>query len=431
MKNRIQTLSKDGMKYMTPLAAAFLLAAHSFAWASSSWEALADELMENHPGLEAKRLLIESLEKLPEARMAWDDPMISAGLSNVPVDGFDFSREPMTQKTVGVSQRIPSLSKRLAEKGVAEENVRLEKARTRLLAASLVEMMKNAVYEIAYADRALRILARNERVLDEFITISNAKYATGKGVQADVIQAQVEKSKIFDRMLALEEKRKLAVIRLNRTLGRDVEAPFEIDGLPLDQEVAGDFAGLWEKAARKSPEMTLARALLGLSESGLEKAEASVGMDVILSMRYGQRDDTPSERADFLSAGASVSIPLWRREKQDRLIASARLKVSEAAMELENVRQETKAALGRALASYKKEAETIRLYEKGIIPQARQALLASQAAYQLDKADFLSMLTNELTLLRYELDIEMAFLRKRKLSARIEYLAGAGAYMKE
>lgn len=419
------------MKYMTPLAAAFLLAVQSFAGTAPSWEALTEELMENHPGLEAKRLLVESLEEIPEARMAWDDPMISAGLSNVPVDSFDFSREPMTQKTVGVSQRIPSLSKRLAEKGLAEENVRVEKARTRLLAASLVEMMKNAVYEIAYADRALRILARNERVLDEFITISNAKYATGKGVQADVIQAQVEKSKIFDRRLDLEERRKLAVIRLNRTLGRDVEAPFEIGGLPLDQEVAGDFAGLWEKAERKSPEMTLARAFLELSESGLEKAEASVGMDVVLSMRYGQRDDAPSERADFLSAGAAVSIPLWRERKQDRLIASARLKVSEAAVEVENAAQETRAALGQALASYQKDVETIRLYENGIIPQARQALLASQAAYQLDKADFLSMLTNELTLLRYELDLEMALLRKRKLSARIGRLAGTGVYLKE
>ncbi len=72
-----------------------------------------------------------------------------------------------------------------------------------------------------------------------------------------------------------------------------------------------------------------------------------------------------------------------------------------------------------------KEDETINLYRTGIVPQAREALASSMAAYQLDKLDFLTLLSNELTLLQYELELERAVLRSRNLSANIEFITGA------
>lgn len=392
---------------------------------SEGWAPLVREIEQRHPGVEAQRELIRSLEELPEVRMAWDDPVIGVGLNNLPVDSFRFNREAMTQKTVSVTQRVPSVRKRAAEMALAESDVDVAKARERLLISNLVTALKKTVFEIAYMKRALEILSDNEVILDEFVRIANAKYASGKGIQANVIQAQVERSKIMDRKLKLRERLRLAETRANRILGRDPSSVFEASGASLDMPVELTLDDLWSKTRESSPDIKLAEAMMGRSVRKIEKAEGELGMNMAFSAMYGQRDDTPMNRPDFFSVNAQVSVPLWRSSKQDRLIASAKAGATEAKAMARDVEQEVRTKLAQAVISYEKEWETIELYRNGIIPQAEQALESARAAYQLDRLDFLSLLSNEITLLQYELELEMAVFRRRSLYAEIESLTGA------
>src|SRR5690606_37673923 len=42
-----------------------------------------------------------------EASSNWPDPVLFAGLQNLPTDTFDFTQEPMTNLRVGVRQMLP------------------------------------------------------------------------------------------------------------------------------------------------------------------------------------------------------------------------------------------------------------------------------------------------------------------------------------
>ena len=65
------------------------------------------------------------------------------------------------------------------------------------------------------------------------------------------------------------------------------------------------------------------------------------------------------------------------------------------------------------------------LYCGSVLPQARLALESSQASYQVGKADFLTLLTNFMTVLTYEVNLEDQTARYRQGLARIEpFIAG-------
>ncbi|MBI4667050.1 MAG: TolC family protein [Nitrospinae bacterium] len=407
------------------LAVAFIFAAPAGALAEDGWKPLVAELFQSYPGLEAQRNLVKSLEPLPEAKTAWDDPMIEFGLMSAPVDGFRLDKEDMTQKTIGIRQDIPSLSIRNAEKAMAEVDISMARWKTRMLAAELVAQLKMGVYEIHYVDKALETLAGTGEILEEFILIANAKYAAGRGMQASVIQAQLEKSRLYERELALKEKRGLLAVRINRLLGRAPSPEFSMPGGLIETVPEPDPQGEWKLAESGSPEIGFMAAMLELAKKSLAKSEAEKGFNFSISAEYGQREDNPMERPDLLSLKGSMSVPLWSSQKQDRYIAGARAAVEEAESRKREAVERVKAAVESAALSMKKEIRTINLYKNGILPQAEQALNSARASYELDRVDFLTLLTTEQMLLEYRLMMEESYMKLRSLSAELEALTGA------
>ena len=69
-------------------------------------------------------------------------------------------------------------------------------------------------------------------------------------------------------------------------------------------------------------------------------------------------------------------------------------------------------------------AGQLRLYKRGIIPQAEQALKSATAAYRVDSVDFLTMLESEVTLLKYQVEYYRILTDYHKRLADLE--AGVG-----
>ena len=415
-------------KRLFSAAFAVSFAAVTFAAAPScaedGWKPLADELKSANPGLAAKRKMAESLRISASARMAWEDPMVEAGLMGVPVDTLLFDREEMTQKTIGVSQMIPSLSKRQAQKKFVEAEAVVADAEALMAERWLLAELKKNVYEMHYLDEALDTLSRNQTILDEMIIISNAKYASGKGAQTAVIQAQLERTRLEEKKLAIVEKRGLVRVKINRLLNRAPNSGFSPPGGVITEPYAPDIGGVWDRAKVDSPMVRVAVAELAKARTMVERERSETGLDMTFTAEYAQRDDTPMERPDLVSLKAAVKIPLWRTEKQDRFVASAAKDAESASDRLNDALAEVRAEMDGLALSAVKEAETISLYRTGILPQAAQALASARASYQLDKVDFLTLLMNEQTLIEYELMAEEARMRLRMMIAELEYITG-------
>ncbi|NIP24186.1 TolC family protein, partial [Candidatus Saccharibacteria bacterium] len=76
-----------------------------------------------------------------------------------------------------------------------------------------------------FVGRSLEINARLTDILNQLLRVAETRYSTGRGLQQDVLQAQVELSKLLDEKITLKKKRRTLENRINELLNRDSFSP--------------------------------------------------------------------------------------------------------------------------------------------------------------------------------------------------------------
>ena len=147
--------------------------------------------------------------------------------------------------------------------------------------------------------------------------------------------------------------------------------------------------------------------------------------DIDLSMQYGQRDDGPmGDRPDFVSAIVKFSIPIWRGAKEDKKVLETSARVTQSEREYDRIRNILFYEAARIKEALESRRERARLFEEGIIPQARASLDSSVAGYQVNKVDFLMLLSSQIALFDYEMEYYKAVTEHEIKLAELEEVAG-------
>jgi outer membrane protein TolC len=89
---------------------------------------------------------------------------------------------------------------------------------------------------------------------------------------------------------------------------------------------------------------------------------------------------------------------------------------------------ELSSKLRQQLASAEQIQKSAQLYETGILPQARLAVESSLAAYRVNRADFLTLLDSQMTVLNYEVSYASALANYNKAIAEIDLLTGKAPF---
>ncbi len=97
---------------------------------------------------------------------------------------------------VGASQELPYPGKLRARGDVAERYADTKQAEVEVTKTSIADAVKADYLQLAYLQQTLGILRQNEAVLDQLIQDATAHYQVGQGMQQDVLQAQVNRTKI-------------------------------------------------------------------------------------------------------------------------------------------------------------------------------------------------------------------------------------------
>jgi outer membrane protein TolC len=87
-------------------------------------------------------------------------------------------------------------------------------------------------------------------------------------------------------------------------------------------------------------------------------------------------------------------------------------------------RNEVSSKLRQQAANAEQSLKSARLYETGILPQARFTVESSLAAYRVNRVDFFTLLDNQLTVFNYEVSYASTLSGYNKALAEIEFLAG-------
>lgn len=350
------------------------------------------------------------------------DPMLMAGIQNLPVSEPGFADE-MTMKMVGIGQTIPypgklSLRTRAAESELMAARLELEGARLRV-----GEAVERAYYELAYLDRALEIVERNQRLLVDFIRVTEARYGVGTGGQEEVLRVRVEAARVGEEAVALAEQRRAVLAQLNAVLDRPSDTPVAAPAIPRRvaraavadsaQEIRFASAALGARAAdsplpplealqttaiQKNPLLRAHEAMIAAQAARTELARKEHLPDFDVSLSYGQR----SGFSDMVSAQLSIPLPIQRGRKQDLVVAEARSELAALQAEHDEQVNALRADVARLHAELERDRTQLALYVKAILPQGRAALTSAAAGYQVGRTDFLTLLDAQATLFTYE-----------------------------
>ena len=97
------------------------------------------------------------------------------------------------------------------------------------------------------------------------------------------------------------------------------------------------------------------------------------------------------------------------------------------AMDLYQAQLNEMLKLRQQVANAEQSLKSARLYESGILPQARLAVESSLAAYRVNRVDFLTLLDSQMTVLNYEVAYASALSNYKKALAEIDLITGKPA----
>jgi outer membrane protein, heavy metal efflux system len=357
----------------------------------------------NNPELKSSQARWQMFKNRIEQAGSLDDPMLMLKIQNgIVTDPFNFHKDPMTQKVIGLSQQLPFWGKRGLKAEIAAKEAESYRWQVEERRLELVRMVKETYYKIYLADRYLAIVDKNIAILDDFVSLAQIKYSVGQGVQQDVFKSQVERSKMLDMKISLEQERKSLEAALNSLLFRSPDAPvgrisdFEIQPLRLSA------ADLRQRALEKRPMFKSLQAQIDKGEAGHKLAKKEFYPDFNVSFEYMQRDRTAADEGlDMYSLGVTFNLPV-HEARRHAMVAESDSEVRMATDEMDGLRSTIDSAISDLLAKLAKREKLVVLYKTGIIPQAEQSLESATIGYRVNKVDFLNLLDSRLTLFSYE-----------------------------
>ena len=350
-----------------------------------------------NPSLRAARFLADAADNRVSQAGALPDPMLSLGLRNRPVD--DFGTDPMmTMNWIGLSQQLPWPG----IQGFGEQRAR-RLARAADLDADEVEALliarvKTVYYQIAYLDRAVVIKADTRELLRDFLEVTTARYAVGKGPQQDILQAQVAIARMTADITVSEQDRIAMAARLNSLLGRPATETVGALELPDLPKTIPAVDSLMRLAAENRPAIRAARERALAAELGYRAAQRDAHPDFSLKVGYGQRP----QFVDLVTLEVGISLPVWSGKKQQpRKLEMLALQSMEEAKQLD-LYNETYARLAEFRAAAERSLVLSELFRTSIIPQAQAAVESALSAYRVGEVDYMTLLANQMTVNRFE-----------------------------
>jgi hypothetical protein len=371
---------------------------------------------ENDPWLVQNKHSQDAVESKSVAAGTLPDPTVSLGLANFPTDTFDINQEPMTQVKIGVTQMIPrgdSLDIKQQQLKMIGSQFPYQREERRAITAVTVGQLWLDAYK---AQQSIALIEKDRPLFEQLADVAEASYSTamGKTRQQDIVRAQLELTRLDDRLTMLQQQKEMFIeelsgwfrdyFRQEYSIGETAGYTEQYESLRLTQglpEVAMLKEELYTAVGKiKAEELFRYFSMHPSIQAVEQQIEASkLGIDLArenykpmwgVSANYGYRDDGSAmgDRADFVSLGISFDLPVFTKNRQDKELQSA---VSQT----EAVKAGKWALVRKMIAGFEKNRTRLKrfnerqlLYREQLLPQMHEQAEASLTAYTNDDGDF-------------------------------------------
>ena len=351
------------------------------------------------------------------------DPVLTAGINNLPVTGpdkFNVNDDFMTMRSVALSRELTRHDKRDARAERFAREAEAAEAGRALALSDLQRETAGAWFEQYFRQRAREVVAKQRDQASLQVEAADLAYRSGLGSQSDVFAARAAVAELEDRVAAAVRDEQVATTMLARWIGSAAERP--LAALPDIRTVPLHSAGLEEQLSAH-PEIALMLKQEAVARADIEIARAATRSDWTIEVMYSQRGPDYSNMMSL-----NVSKPLqWRESKRQGRELAARVASAERARAERE--EETRAHLAEAMAllqSWQANRQRLDRYAQTLLPLAAARTAAATTAYRSRTGSLDAVLAArvgeiEAQAAHLELELETA-----RLWAELNYLVPGG-----
>ncbi|PSV07582.1 TolC family protein [Photobacterium leiognathi] len=353
------------------------------------------------------------------------DPKLKMGFGGLPIDNFSFDSDPMTMLSVGLMQQFgrgATLDLQQQKGEIQAKGIELQLGVRELEIANAITQRW---LELGYLQHVEAIIKQNKRLFTELAQVTKTNYANGTNEAQDVLQAQLQISKIDETLNSNLQQQQRLIYQLSEWLGTqwlssagtmNAKQPLHWQKLntllPQLENRTEHYAIL-----RHHPMVKISDTAISASETQVDIAteayQPQFGVEVMYGARFANgMNGKPA--SDMLSAYLTMDVPLFTENKQDRSYNAAQQQVIAAKSQRDLLLQQMNAKVNTLLIERHNLLSRIERYKKSLQPQAKARSQAVERGYQNNTASFKDVITaanDELNLnterVRIETDLQL------------------------
>jgi cobalt-zinc-cadmium efflux system outer membrane protein len=385
---------------------------------------LLTEAEQDNPQIAAARQGWESAKQIPSQVSTLPDPQFTVQQVSVgsPRPFAGYTNSDFAYFGLGVSQDFPYPGKLRLRGEMAKRDADVARQQYDSLRRTVLAGIKAAYFQLSYLSKTLGILESDGELLQQVEKAADARYRSGMGNQHDLLQTQLERTKLLREITMHHLEVAKAQAQIKQLLNRSQSSPdLEPADLP-ETTLVYTFDELLTMTKGENSEIMGAQKMIDKQNLQVDLARKDFYPDFNLQYMW-QRTDPAQFRAYYMLS-FSVRVPIYRSRKQRPELAQAEADLNRSRSEYEVQTQQVAFELQTEYETAQKTAELLKIYREGLLPQARAEFEAGVAAYQNNRQDFQALLASFLDVLHLDEEYWRSTAERETAIARLEELTG-------
>ena len=233
-------------------------------------------------------------------------------------------------------------------------------------------------------------------------------------------KTQTELTILETKKIQTERERRIQQAEINSLLNRPAGAFLAQPSEPHVHELTVSLEEIQLHARDTSPELLRDQKVVERSDLALNLARKEIYPDYAITGGYFYMGSMPA----MYQVRADIHIPLYFSRKQRAGVTEQAQKMAGARHEYDAASQSLSFRIEDAYLTAETSYKLMKLYLDTVIPQAHLTLQSSLNAYETGTADFLSVFTNHIGIVEYEMNYHEEMLNYHLAVSRLEELTG-------
>ncbi|MFT4115025.1 TolC family protein [Silvibacterium sp.] len=363
----------------------------------------------------AARQMVPQVTALPDPKLTYQQFSVGS-----PKPGAGYTDSDMAYLGIGVSQELPYPGKLRLRGEVADRDAAMEQAEVGVIGVGIADAVKSDYLQLAYLQRTLGILRQNEAVLDQLIQDATAHYQVGHGMQQDVLEAQVNRTRIVREITVNRQQASRIQAHLKGLLNRDQQSPDIVAEDLSESPLKANSDELLALVKKSNPQIQVDASAIQRQDAQVASAKREGRPDFEAEYMY---QNTDRKYRDYYMFTFDVRFP--RRKRVNAEIAEAQEKLGESRQTLETHLAQQLSQAQQLYVQASSDEEQLKEFHEGLIPQSDAAYRATLSSYASNRDQFTHVLLSFTDLLNLKLEYAETLLDHESALAHLESLTGA------